>query len=36
MFYIVVFDVETALENAPLTILEQLKWQIFYVPSQPW
>ena len=32
--YIVVFDVEIALENAKLAILEQLEQQVFFVPSQ--
>ena len=33
--YIVVFDVETALDNAKLAILEGLVLQISFAPSQP-
>ena len=34
--YISVFDVETALENAKLAILERLELDIFFFPSHPW
>ena len=34
--YIVVFDVEAALENAKLTILERLELETFFTPPQPW
>ena len=36
LIYIVVFDVETALENAELTILERLELQMFFTSVQPW
>ena len=31
LIYTVVFDVETALENAELTVLEQIESQIFFL-----
>ena len=34
IIYIFVFDDEAALENAKLTILEQLEWQIFFSASK--
>ena len=34
--FVNVFDDETALENAKLTIFELQQLQIFFVPSQPW
>ena len=36
LIYIVACNVETALENTKLMILERLELQIFLVPSQPW
>ena len=33
---IVVFDVDTAIENVKLAILEQLKLQVFFALSQSW
>ena len=36
LIYIVVFDVETALENAKLMILKGLELQIFFTSFQPW
>ena len=35
VFYDFVFDVETALENAKLVILERLELQIFFPPPPP-
>ena len=35
LVYTVVFDVETALDNAKLTILERLELQIFFASLQP-
>ena len=36
MIYIVVVDVDTAIENAKLAVLEQIEFQIFFARSQPW
>lgn len=39
MIYIVVVDVDTAIENAKLAVLEQIEFQIFlffFALSQPW
>ena len=36
LIYVIVFGVETALENAEFLILEQLELQIFFASSQPW
>ena len=29
-------DVDTAIENAKLAVLEQIEFQIFFARSQPW
>ena len=36
LIYIVLFDFETALENAELTILERVELQMFFASFQPW